>query len=197
MMVAQGEAQLALGETEAAGDAAAGDRAQWSREHPVPRCPTADGCRSGRNADEIALELENKLQTQTTALSAMIRGERALDKGQLGTAMREFRFAREDFDFWFGHFLRGRAFFEAGHFPEALDEFDYCVRNRGEITDVFLVDSATLRYFPPALYWLGRCHEALGNSDAARDLYEEFVALRVETDPPDELAVDAATRLGD
>ena len=148
-------------------------------------------------ADEVALELENKLQTQTTALSAMIRGERALDKGQLGTAMREFRYAREDFDFWFGHFLRGRAFFAAGHFPEALDEFDYCVRNRGEITDVFLVDSATLRYFPPALYWLGRCHEALGNSEAARDLYEEFVALRVETDPPDELAADAATRLGD
>lgn len=198
MMVAKGEAQLALGETEAAGDAAEralGLSSHESIQYLAARLLMAAG--RAAEADEVALELENKLQTQTTALSAMIRGERALDKGQLGTAMREFRYAREDFDFWFGHFLRGRAFFEAGHFPEALDEFDYCVRNRGEITDVFLVDSATLRYFPPALYWLGRCHEALGNSDAARELYEEFAGLRVETDPPDELAADAATRLGD
>jgi tetratricopeptide (TPR) repeat protein len=198
MMVAKGEAQLALGETEAAGDAA--ERALGlSRHESIQYLAARLLMAAGRTevADEVALELENKLQTQTTALSAMIRGERALDKGQLGTAMREFRYAREDFDFWFGHFLRGRAFFTAGHFPEALDEFDYCVRNRGEITDVFLADSATLRYFPPALYWLGRCHEALGNRDAAGDLYEEFVALRVETDPPDELAADAATRLGD
>ena len=198
MMVAMGEAQLALGETEAVADAAEaalGLSQHESIQYLGARLLMAAG--RAELADEVALELENKLQTQTTALSAMIRGERALEKGQLGTAMREFRYAREDFDFWFGHFLRGRAFFEAGHFPEALDEFDYCVRNRGEITDVFLVDSATLRYFPPALYWLGRCHEALGNQDAAHDLYEECTALRVETDPPDELAADAVTRLAD
>ncbi len=147
-------------------------------------------------ADEIALELENRLQSQTTALSALIRGERALDKGQLGTAMREFRFAREDYDFWFGHFLRGRAFFEAEHYPEALDEFDHCVRGKGEITDVFLVDSATLRYYPPALYWLGRCHEALGNKTAADDLYRQFLALRGDADPVDPLATDSTQRLG-
>ena len=119
----------------------------------------------------------------------------ALLDGRSADALDELREARQDYDFWFAHFLLGRAFFEAGHFPEALDEFDYCVRDRGEITDVFLVDSATLRYFPPALYWLGRCHEALGNSDAARGLYEEYVALRVGADPPDELAADAAARL--
>ncbi len=110
--------------------------------------------------------------------------------------MREFRFAREDYDFWFGHFLRGRAFFEAEHYPEALDEFDHCVRGKGEITDVFLVDSATLRYYPPALYWLGRCHEALGNKTAADDLYRQFLELRGDADPPDALAADAAIRLG-
>jgi len=92
--------------------------------------------------------------------------------------------------------LMGRAYFEAEHFPEALDEFDHCVRGKGEITDVFLVDSATLRYFPPALYWLGRSHEALGNSTAARDLYREFLDLRGDADPPDPLATDAAGRLG-
>jgi tetratricopeptide (TPR) repeat protein len=196
MLVALGEAQLALGEVEAAADTA--ERAIELSSHESVQYLGARLLMAADRpevADEIALELENKLQSQTTALSALIRGERALEKGQLGTGMREFRYAREDFDFWFGRFLRGQAFFAAGHYPEALDEFDYCVRNRGEITDVFLADSATLRYFPPALYWLGRCHEALGNSDAARALYEEFIALRVSADPPDELAADAANRL--
>jgi serine/threonine protein kinase/tetratricopeptide (TPR) repeat protein len=198
MLVALGEAKLALGDGDAAIQAAV--RAIGLSQHESIQYLGAHllmVAGQAETADEIALELENKLQSQTTALSALIRGERALDKGQLGTAMREFRYAREDFDFWFGHFLRGRAFFAAGHYPEALDEFDYCVRNRGEITDVFLADSATLRYFPPALYWLGRCHEALGNQDAARALYEEFIALRVEADPPDELAADAAARPAD
>jgi tetratricopeptide (TPR) repeat protein len=197
MLVALGEAELALGNADSAEDAAeraVGLSGHESIQYLGARLLIAAG--RAEMADEIALELENKLQSQTTALSALIRGEGALDKGQLGTAMREFRYAREDFDFWFGHFLRGRAFFAAGHYPEALDEFDYCVRNRGEITDVFLADSATLRYFPPALYWLGRCHEALGNSDAARDLYEEYIKLRVGAEPPDELAVEAATRIG-
>ena len=189
MLVALGEAQLALGETEAAGDAA--ERAldlsgHESIQYLAARLLMAAG--RAETADEVALELENKLQSQTTALSALIRGERALDKGQLGTAMREFRFAREDFDFWFGHFLRGRAFFEAGHFPEALDEFDYCVRNRGEITDVFLVDSATLRYFPPALYWLGRCHEALGNKTPPMICTTSSSPCAATTQPPDALA---------
>ncbi len=98
---------------------------------------------------------------------------------------------------WFGHYLMGRVFFEAEQYPEALDEFDHAVRAKGEITDVFLVDSATLRYFPPALYWLGRSHEKLGNAEAARTLYSEYVALRGESEPQDAFAADATDRLAD
>ena len=197
MLVAVAEARLALGQAEVAG-AVAAEALELSRHDGIQYLAARVLMAAGRadEADEIALELENKLQSQTTSLSALIRGERALDKGQLGTAMREFRFAREEYDFWFVHFLTGRAYFEAGHFPEALDEFDHCVRGKGEITDVFLVDSATLRYFPPALYWLGRSQEALGNKTAADELYRQFVALRGDADPPDALAADAAERLG-
>ena len=80
-------------------------------------------------------------------------------------------------------------------YPEAFDEFDHSVRDKGEITDVFLADSATLRYFPPALYWLGRCHEALGNAEAAGERYREYLAIRGDAEPPGELAADAAARL--
>jgi len=197
MLVALAEARLALGNPDAA--VAAAEQALGLSENDGIQYLGARLLMSAghvEEADEIALELENRLQSQTTALSALIRGERALDKGQLGTAMREFRFAREDFDFWFGHFLRGRAFFAAEHYPEALDEFDHCVRGKGEITDVFLVDSATLRYYPPAIYWLGRCHEALGNKTAADDLYRQYIGWRGEAEPADELAEDAIQRLG-
>ena len=127
MLVALGEAQLALGEMRRRPTPMPGGRLELSQHESIQylaaRLLMAAG--GAEVADEVALELENKLQSQTTALSALIRGENALlDKGQLGTAMREFRFAREDFDFWFGHFLRGRAYFEAEHFPEAIDEFD-------------------------------------------------------------------------
>ncbi|MBW1907051.1 MAG: tetratricopeptide repeat protein, partial [Deltaproteobacteria bacterium] len=196
MLVAMGEAQLALGQTEAAGDAAE-EALNLSRHESIQYLAARLLMAAGRTeaADEVALELENKLQSQTTALSALIRGERALNKGQLGTAMRELRFSREEYDMWFGHFLMGRAYFQAEHFPEALDEFDHCVRGKGEITDVFLADSATLRFFPPALYWLGRSQEALGNKDAAGALYAEYLSLRGEADLADPLVEDARTRL--
>jgi len=196
MLVALGEAQLALGQSEAAGDAAEA-ALDLSRHESIQYLAARLLMAAGRNeaADEVALELENKLQSQTTALSALIRGERALGKGQLGTAMRELRLAREEYDMWFGHYLMGRAYLEAEHFPEALDEFDHCVRGKGEITDVFLVDSATLRFFPPALYWLGRSQEALGNQGAAHSLYEEYITLRGESNPADPLAEDAQIRL--
>ncbi len=197
MMVALAEARLSFGELERA--AATAQRAlELSKHESIQYLAARILMAAGRTeaADELALELENKLQSQTTALSALIRGERALEKAQLGTAMRELRLAREEYDIWFGHYLMGRAYFEAEHFPEALDEFDHCVRRKGEITDVFLVDSATLRYFPPALYWLARCQEQLGSVDAARELYAEYLALRGGADPPDALAADAAQRLG-
>jgi hypothetical protein len=54
-----------------------------------------------------------------------------------------------------------------------------------------------LRYFPLALYWLGRTQEALGSSDGARENYRAYLERRGEADPPDELAADAAARLGD
>ena len=116
----------------------------------------------------------------------MLRGERALHEGFLPAAIRELRQAWQEYDFWFAHFLMGRAYFEAGHYPEAIDEFDLCIRRKGEITDVFLVDSATLRHFPPALYWLGRTQEAMGSRESAIELYREYLELRKDADTPDD-----------
>jgi serine/threonine protein kinase/tetratricopeptide (TPR) repeat protein len=197
MLIALGEAKMVLGD-EGAAAAAATEAAALSQHESITYLAARIFLALGdaESADTIALDLENRLKSQTTALSALIRGEKALLNDQLGTALRELRLAREEFDMWFGHYLMGRTFFAAEQYPEALDEFDHAVRAKGEITDVFLVDSATLRYYPPALYWLGRSHEALGNVTAAHELYREYLSLRGDTEPPDPLAADVLERLG-
>jgi tetratricopeptide (TPR) repeat protein len=198
MLAALAEARLALGDTEGA-LADARRSVELSEQESVLYFAARLLLAAGRDdeAEAIAIELENRLQSLSTSLSGLIRAELALGDGQLGTALREIRWAREEYDFWMVHFLAGLTYIQAEQYPEAFDEFDHCVRNKGEITDVFLADSATLRYFPPALYWIGRCHEALGNAEAAGDRYREYLAIRGGAEPPDELAADAAVRLRD
>ncbi len=196
MLVALAEADLARGEADRARETAR--RAVELSKHDsvlylAARVLLFAGDADGMDA--IAGQLDDKLQSQTTALAGLLRGERALHEGFLPAAIREFRQAWQEYDFWFAHYLMGRAYFEAGHYPEALDELDLCLRRKGEITDVFLVDSATLRHFPPALYWLARTQEAMGSRASAMELYGRYLGLRKAADTPDELAEDAKARI--
>ena len=194
--VALAEALVMTGELDRAADEAR--RAAELSEHdsvlyPAARVLLATGRRD--HALEIAARLDNMLQSQSSAEAALIRGEAALADGRMPDAIRFLREGWQQYDLWFARFLLGRAYFEAGHFPEALDEFQTCVDRKGEITDVFLVDGATLRYFPPALYWLARTEQAMGDVDGAGELYRSYLELRVEADAPDPLADDAASRI--
>jgi tetratricopeptide (TPR) repeat protein/tRNA A-37 threonylcarbamoyl transferase component Bud32 len=197
MLVALAEARLALGDAAAALDGAR--RAISLSQHEsilylagrvLLRAGDPDG------AEDIAVRLEDKLQSQTTALAGLLRGERALEEERLPAAVRELRQAWQEYDIWFAHYLLGRAYLAVGHLPEALDELDLCVRRKGEITDVFLVDSATLRNYPPALYWLARTQEAMGSHSSAAELYRQFLELRGDSGTTDELVEDAKARLG-
>ena len=75
-------------------------------------------------------------------------------------------------------------------------EFDLAIKRRGETADVVFYDMPTLRYLPPAYYWLARASEGAGAATQARQNYEAFLKLRAEADPVDVLATDAARRLG-
>jgi hypothetical protein len=55
-----------------------------------------------------------------------------------------------------------------------MAELDIAFKRRGEVTDVFLYDTPTLRYMPPVYYWLARSQQAMGIADA-RKTYERFV----------------------
>ena len=198
MLVALGEAHLELGDTAAAAAAAAEAMEENSHEsvlYLAARLLLAAG--RSDEVEKVAVQLDNRLQTQTSALADLLRAERALAAGRLADGLEVLREVWQDYDLWFAHYLSGMAYLEAGHYPEAIDELELCVSRKGEITDVFLLDSATLRYFPPALYWLGRAEESLGSIESARTRYREYLELRGDADSPDELAVDAAVRLGE
>src|SRR5205085_2632081 len=120
----------------------------------------------------------NMLQRQTIAYAKAIDGELSLKDNRLATALETLRDSQKRYDSWFAHYLLGRSYFDAGHFPEALPELEWCVQHKGLATDVFIADSATLRYFPPVLYWLGRAQESLGAVDAARRNYQGFLDAR-------------------
>jgi len=139
--------------------------------------------------------LENMLQRHTTAYARLITGEIAIERGRMGDGIEAFRDAQKRHDSWFGRFLLGKAYVEAGHFPEALAELDLCVKRRGETADVFFNDIPTLRYLPAAYYWLGRSQEGVGAASEAKKAYEQFLGLRGEANPSDPLAADAKRRI--
>jgi len=145
-------------------------------------------------AQKIADRLENMLQVHTTAYARLIRAEIAARRGRYGEAIELFRDSIKRRDTWTARFLLGRTYAEAEHFAEAMAELELCVNRRGEATDVFFYDTPSLRYLPPAYYWLARSQLALGVADAAKN-YERYVALRAGAAPPDPLVADARHRL--
>ena len=68
------------------------------------------------------------------------------------------------------------------------------MKRRGEAADAFIADTPMLRYLPPAYYWLARAQEGMQAIPAARRSYDQFLALRGDTDAADPLVADARRR---
>ncbi len=145
-------------------------------------------------AESIARDLDNRLQPQSRAYAGLITGALALRAGRLPAALDALRDARQRLDSWLVHVPLGQTYLAAGQAPEAVAEFETCVKRQGEATDLFFSNAATLRYMAQARYWLARAQEALGNP-GARGHYEFYVKLRGGTDARDPLLADARLRL--
>ena len=144
------------------------------------------------DAQTIAGQLGEKLQPQSRAYGRLIEGLIALDKGENIEAINLISAGTRLADLWLIRFYLGKAYFKAGFFAEALDEFTVSTERRGEATSVFLDDLPTYRYMATLPYWLGRAQEELGMQEAARQNYTTFVAHRPQGDP---LADDARQRM--
>jgi hypothetical protein len=144
-------------------------------------------------AEQIAADLDNRLQPQSRAYARMIAGLAALRSHRLPAALDALRESTLRLDTWLVHLLLGRTYLEAGQGPEALAEFETCLKRQGEATDLFFTDNATLRYLAPVDYYLARAEEALG-SPRARMHYDSYATLRAGTDVADPLLKDARER---
>jgi tetratricopeptide (TPR) repeat protein/predicted Ser/Thr protein kinase len=142
----------------------------------------------------LASDLSKRLEQDPQAYAELIRGEAALARGKPRDAIKTLENARKLADTWMGHYLLGRAYLQAGAFPDADRELEACLRRRGEATALFLDEAPTYRYYPPVLYYLGRVKEAL-QSPAAADSYKAYVAIK-KNSGEDPLLADARRRLG-
>jgi serine/threonine protein kinase/tetratricopeptide (TPR) repeat protein len=193
--LAQAQIALALGQRARAMEAAR--RAVQSSSHEGVLLPAALVLVDTGRYDEaraLARQLENMLQVQTTAFARIITAQIALREDRYGDAVEALRDSIKRRDTWFARFLLGRTYAEKERFAEAMGELDSAVKRRGEVTDVFINDTPTLRYLPEAFYWLARSQQAMGVPEA-RASYETFLALRATAAPPDPLAADARKRL--
>jgi tetratricopeptide (TPR) repeat protein len=145
-------------------------------------------------AEDIAAELDNQLQTQTRAYAKVIDGEAAARKRRRASAIDAFREAIKLGDPWLAHFKMGIAYVEADHPAEAITELEACLKRRGEVTAMFLDDTPTFRYMATLPYWLGRAQAGLGQNAQARANFESFLASRdgASNDP---IVADARKRL--
>jgi tetratricopeptide (TPR) repeat protein len=145
-------------------------------------------------AREVKDSLGKELQPQSRAYGLMIEGVLLRQELELIAAIDKLQAALEMADLWLIRYQLGLAYFDAGFFAAAGDEFRLCGTDRqGEATAMFLDDVPTYRYLAEVPYWLGRSEESLGMTDAAKENFMKYVATRTNGGP---LVDDARQRSG-
>ncbi|HKV82058.1 MAG TPA: protein kinase [Candidatus Sulfotelmatobacter sp.] len=144
-------------------------------------------------AVELSQKLSQRLEPDPGAYGKLIEAEVQMKRKDYRAAVRTFQDAQKIADTWLGRLGLGRAYLEAGAFPDADTELDACVKRRGEASSVFLDDEPSWRYFAPVDYYLGRSREGL-QSPGAAEAYRNYLKVR-EKSENDPLAADAKKRL--
>src|SRR5262249_37033072 len=97
----------------------------------------------------LASGLASELQAEAQAYAKLIDGETALKDGNAKEAIKSFSDGNNLLDTWIGRFGLGRAYLDAGAFPQADSEFDRCIKRRGEAILLFMDEAPSYGYFPP------------------------------------------------
>jgi len=145
-------------------------------------------------ARNIAGDLAREVQDVHQAYAKLINGCLARKRGAVTNGLKLCDEAQGLVDTWIGRFHLGRAYLEAGAYPEALAEFEKCQRRRTEALSVFLMDFPTFRYLDTLDYYTGRALEGSG-SPAAADYYRRFLEAKTKADTGQPLIEDARRRL--
>jgi tetratricopeptide (TPR) repeat protein/predicted Ser/Thr protein kinase len=148
---------------------------------------------TGGQVGPLIQELNRRSQREPQAHARLIEGEALLAAGKTSDAIRKFEEAAQLADTWLGRLELGRAYIDAGEFPQASAELDAALRRRGEAAALFLDDVPTYRYFPEVLYYLGRAQEGLG-SPGSVGRYKAFIDIKSKSEM-DPIVEDAKRRL--
>lgn len=144
-------------------------------------------------AQKLAEGFATEAQLEPRVYAKLIEGEVALQQKDPRRAIQLFGEANKMLDIWIGRFDLGRAYLDAGLFPEADAEFDRCIKRRGETLDLFDYVS-TYGFLPEAYYYQGRAREGL-NSPGFRDSYGTYLNIRGKAGE-DPLLPEIRRRLG-
>jgi tetratricopeptide (TPR) repeat protein len=125
----------------------------------------------------LAAGLAAELQAEPQAYGSIIEGLTALNAGDARQAIKVLTAANTLLDTWIGHYYLGRAYLEAGAFPQADSEFDRCIKRRGEALALFLDEEPTYGYFPTVYYYQGRVREGLKSTKFAES-YGAYLDMR-------------------
>ena len=128
-------------------------------------------------ARTIATGLAADVQAAAQAHARIIEGLLALKEGSVPQAIKALTDANALLDTWIGHFELGRAYLEAGQFPQADSEFDRCLKRRGEALSLFLDEHPTYGYVPALYYYQGRVREGM-NSAGFGESYRTYLTIR-------------------
>jgi tetratricopeptide (TPR) repeat protein/predicted Ser/Thr protein kinase len=144
-------------------------------------------------AQKLAEGLASETQLEAPVYAKLIEAEVALQQKDPRRAIQFLNDANKQLDTWIGRFDLGRAYLDAGLFPEADAELDHCIKRRGETLDLFDYVS-TYGYLPEVYYYQGRAREGL-NSPGFLDSYRTYLGIR-EKAGEDPLLPEVRRRLG-
>jgi tetratricopeptide (TPR) repeat protein/tRNA A-37 threonylcarbamoyl transferase component Bud32 len=143
-------------------------------------------------ARPLAAALSAELPAEPQVHGRIIEGLIALKSGQPREAIRILTEANGMLDTWFGRFDLGRAYLDAGAFPQADSEFERCIARRGEALSL-MDEGPTYSYFPFVYYYQGRVREGIGTAGFV-DSYREFLRIRADSNE-DPLLKDVQERI--
>jgi tetratricopeptide (TPR) repeat protein len=141
----------------------------------------------------MAADLAARISHDSQAYAKILEAESQLGQNHPQDAIATLQDAQKLADMWLVHFDLGRAYLDAGAFPEASSQFETCLQRRGEVTSIFLDDVPSYHFLPPVYYYLGRAQEGMKSSGAA-DSYKTFLAIK-EKSTADPLIADARKHL--
>ena len=145
-------------------------------------------------AKKMADSLAKETQAEPQAYAKIIEGKIALKQGDSRLAVKNITDANSLLDTWIGRFELGRAYFEAGQFPEADSEFDQCIKRRGEALELLMDNVVTYGYLPYVYYYQGRVRQGL-KTPAFADSFRTYLSIRGQS-TEDPLVAEVRKSLG-